>query len=166
MTPNISIIVAMAKNRAIGINNTLLCHISNDLKHFKKVTSGHCVVMGQRTFKSLPNGALPNRRNIVLTDCYETAPKGTEIATSLKHVFELVKDEEEVFIIGGGSVYEQMLPYANKLYITYMDKSFEADTFFPPFNLDDWELIELEVIDDDPSVDFSYRFETYERETE
>ena len=139
----LSIIVAMAANRAIGINNQLIWHNSNDLKHFKKVTSGHCVIMGHNTWLSLPGQkALPNRRNIVISDRL---------------------DEDEVFIMGGGSIYEQFLPKADKLYLTRLDKEFEADTYFPYVNFEEWNLIDLEVIDDDPQVDYSYRFEVWER---
>ena len=160
----IALIVAMAKNRAIGKNGQLLCRLSNDLKHFKNITTGHTVVMGRKTFESLPKGALPNRRNIILSEHLEQAPENTEIVASIKELLEKTTNENEIFIIGGGIVYEQFIGIADYLYITYLDKEFEGDTFFPPFNLDDWELMDLEVIDDDPTVDFSYRFERYERD--
>ena len=160
----ISIIVAMAKNRAIGINNPLIWHNSNDLKHFKQVTLGHCVIMGHNTWLSLPGQkALPNRRNIIISDRLDEAPENFELATSIPEALELVKDEDEVFIMGGGSIYEQFLPKANKLYLTRLDKAFEADTYFPYINFENYDLIELEVIDDDPQVDYSYRFEVWEK---
>ena len=160
----ISIIVAMAKNRAIGINNQLIWHNSNDLKHFKQVTLGHCVIMGHNTWLSLPGQkALPNRRNIIISDRLDEAPENFELATSIPEALELVKDEDEVFIMGGGSIYEQFLPKANKLYLTRLDKAFEADTYFPYINFENYDLIELEVIDDDPQVDYSYRFEVWEK---
>lgn len=120
--------------------------------------------MGYKTYLSLPNQkALPNRRNIILSSHLDEAPEGFEIADSIKKALEMVKDEDEVFIMGGGMVYEQFLPLANRLYLTRIGKSFEADTYFPYINFDEWDLVDLEVIDDDPQVDYSYRFEVWER---
>lgn len=164
MKPIISIIVAIAKNRAIGKNGKLIWHISNDFQHFKKVTSDNCVIMGHNTYVSLPKQKpLPNRRNIIISDRLDTAPEGFEYVTSIPKALELVKNESEVFIIGGGTIYEQFLPLAEKLYLTRIDKAFEADTYFPIINFDEWELTHLKVIDDDPQVDYSYRFEVWER---
>ena len=159
MKPKISIVVAMAKNRAIGKNGQLLWHISNDLKHFKKVTTGKCVIMGH----SLPGQkALPNRRNVIISDRLDAAPEGFELATSIQKALQLVENEAEVFIMGGGMIYEQFLEMASTLYLPRVE-DFEADTFFPIVNFDEWELSELEVIDDDPQVDYSYRFETWDK---
>lgn len=160
----ISIIVAMAENRAIGRNGDLIWHNSRDLKQFKRITTGHTVVMGFKTYLSLPGQKpLPNRRNIILSSHLETAPEGFELADSIKTALEMVKDEEEVFVMGGGMVYEQFLPLADRLYLTRIGKSFEADTYFPYVNFDEWELVDLEVVDDDPNVDYEYRFEVWER---
>ncbi len=160
----ISIIVAMAANRAIGKNGTLIWHISNDLQHFKKITTGKCVVMGYKTYLSLPKQkALPNRRNIIVSTRQEQAPEGFELAHSIDNALQLCQNETEIFIMGGGSIYEQLLPKADRLYLTRLDKEFEADTFFPFINFDEWSLVDLEVIDDDPQVDYSYRFEVWER---
>ena len=164
MKPKISIVVAMAKNRAIGKNGQLLWHISNDLKHFKKVTTGKCVIMGHNTYVSLPGQkALPNRRNVIISDRLDAAPEGFELATSIQKALQLVENEAEVFIMGGGMIYEQFLEMATTLHLTRVEKDFEADTYFPIVNFDEWELTELEVIDDDPQVDYSYRFETWEK---
>ena len=160
----LSIIAAVAKNRAIGKGGDLIWHISNDLKHFKEITTGGCVLMGYNTYASLPGKkALPKRRNIILSSRIATAPEGFEVASSIPQALELLKDIPEVFVIGGGTIYEQFLPIADKLYLTRIDKRFEADTFFPIVNFDDWELTELQVIDDDPQIDCEYRFETWER---
>ncbi len=160
----LSIIVAMAENRAIGRNGDLIWHNSRDLKQFKKITTGHSVIMGYKTYLSLPNHkALPNRRNIILSSRLDEAPEGFELADSINAALDMVKDEEEVFIMGGGSIYEQFLPKADRLYLTRLDKEFEADTFFPYINFEEWNLVDLEVIDDDPQVDYSYRFEVWER---
>ncbi|MBE6337091.1 MAG: dihydrofolate reductase [Lentimicrobiaceae bacterium] len=164
MKPKISIVVAMAKNRAIGKNGQLLWHISRDLKHFKSVTSGKCVIMGHNTYVSLPGQkALPNRRNIIISDRLDNAPDGFELATSIQKALKLVENEAEVFIMGGGMIYEQFLGMAETLYLTRVDKDFEADTYFPIINFEEWELNDLEVIDDDPQVDYSYRFETWDK---
>lgn len=160
----LSIIVAMAENRAIGRNGDLIWHNSRDLRQFKKITTGHTVIMGYKTYLSLPNHkALPNRRNIILSSRLDEAPEGFELAGSINTALDMVKDEEEVFVMGGGMVYEQFLPLADRLYLTRIGKSFEADTYFPYINFDEWELVDLEVIDDDPQVDYSYRFEVWER---
>ena len=160
----INLIVAIAENNAIGIAGDLLCHLPNDLKHFKKVTSGKCVVMGHNTYVSLPGQkALPNRRNVIISDRLDSAPEGFELATSIPKAMELVQNEAEIFIMGGGMIYEQFLSKADTLYLTRVEKEFEADTYFPIVNFEEWELTELEVIDDDPQVDYSYRFETWER---
>lgn len=160
----LSIIAAVAKNRAIGKGGDLIWHLSNDLKHFKEVTTGGCVLMGYNTYASLPGKkALPKRRNIIISDRLKSAPEGFEVVSSIQKSLELLKNEQEVFIMGGGMIYEQFLPLADKLYLTRIDKAFEADTFFPIVNFDEWELTELQVIDNDPQIDCEYRFETWER---
>ena len=162
----LSIIVAMAENRAIGRNGDLIWHNSRDLRQFKKITSGHTVIMGYKTYLSLPGQrALPNRRNIILSSRLENAPEGFELVSSIPQALEMVKDEDEVFIMGGGMVYEQFLPFADRLYLTRIGKSFEADTYFPFINFEEWELVDLEVIDDDLQVDYTCRFEVWERGT-
>ena len=164
MKTKISIIVALAKNRAIGKGGDLIWHLSNDLKHFKEVTSGHTVIMGYKTYMSLPNQKpLPKRRNIIISSRLTEAPEGFEVANSVSNAMKMILNEEEVFIIGGGMIYEQFLPMADKLYLTRMEKIFEADTFFQIINFNQWNLIDLNVVDDDPQVDFTYRFETWER---
>ena len=108
----ISIIVAMAENRAIGRNGDLIWHNSRDLKQFKKITSGHTVIMGYKTYLSLPgHKALPNRRNIIISDRLDEAPEGCELATSIPQALEMAANVDEVFIMGGGMVYEQFLPF-------------------------------------------------------
>lgn len=164
MKPTISIIAAVAKNRAIGKGGDLIWHLSNDLKHFKEVTTGGCVLMGYNTYASLPGRkALPKRRNIIISSHLKDAPEGFEVANSILDAMKLVFNEEKVFVIGGGMIYEQFLPMADKLYLTRIDKKFEADTFFPIVNFNEWELTELQVIDNDPQIDCEYRFETWER---
>ena len=159
---NISIIVAIASNYAIGKNNDLLWHISDDLKHFKKITSGHPVIMGKRTFESLPIRPLPGRDNIVLTDIAGETIQGCVMVYSIEEALKWCENKGECFIIGGGSVYKQFMPFADTLYITYVDKDFEADTFFPEIAELEWELIEEEPQFSE-SNNFSYSFRKYKR---
>jgi dihydrofolate reductase len=141
---NISIIVAIAKNFAIGKNNDLLFHLPNDLKRFKQITTGHPVIMGRNTLLSLPRWPLPNRRNIVITDKKDDHFTGCEIVFSVDEAVELVKNEKEAFVIGGGSVYRQFFPLAGRLYLTVVNKVFEADTFFPEIDYSEWEEVSRE----------------------
>jgi dihydrofolate reductase len=159
----ISIIVAIAKNYAIGRNNQLLWHIPADLKRFKKITSGHQVIMGKLTYESLPVRPLPNRKSIIITDKQGETFEGCTTVYSIEEALSFCNEQEESFIIGGGSVYRQFLPYCNKLYITLVNKDFEADTYFPQIDLKIWKLIEKEDHDPDDSIDFSYSFLTFEK---
>ena len=143
---NISIIVAIAENRAIGKDNRLLWHLSDDLKRFKKLTTGHTLIMGRNTFLSLPNGALPNRRHIVITDQTNEKFDGCEMARSIEEAIELAGNEKECFVIGGGMVYAQFLPIAGKLYLTQVHESFEADTFFPEIDFSQWQALVSEEV--------------------
>jgi dihydrofolate reductase len=136
---NISIIVAIAQNFAIGKNNDLLFHLPNDLKRFKEITTGHPVIMGRNTLLSLPKGALPKRRNIVITDNPEEKFDRCEMVFSIEEAIEAVKHEDEAFIIGGGMIYRQFYPYAGKLYLTLVHKDFDADVFFPEIDYAEWE---------------------------
>jgi dihydrofolate reductase len=160
---NISIIVAIAANNAIGKDNDLLWHISKDLKRFKELTKGHYIIMGKRTYFSLPKRPLPDRINMVITDVPGEQIDDCLMAYSIEDAMEKMDCENENFIIGGGSIYRQFMPYADKLYITKVHKNFEADTFFPEISLDEWKLIERIEVKDDPQNDFTYAFETYER---
>lgn len=150
---NISIIVAVAKNFAIGKDNYLLWHISEDLKRFRKLTMGHMVIMGKKTFNSLPNGPLQGRTNLVITDIPNETIPGCEMAYSIKEALDKCPENDEVFIIGGGSVYRQFMPFANKLYLTFVNKDYEADTFFPEIDFNEWNEISREEHDaDGPEV--------------
>jgi len=144
---NISIIVAIARNRAIGKDNKLLWHLSDDLKRFKKLTTGHTLIMGRNTFLSLPNGALPKRRHIVISDRPEESFEGCEMAGSIEEAVELAGSKKECFVIGGGMVYKQFLPVAGKLYLTQVHESFEADTFFPEIDFTMWKALASEEVE-------------------
>lgn len=154
---NISIIVAIAENFAIGKNNDLLFHLPNDLKRFKQITLGKPVIMGRNTLLSLPNGPLKNRRNIVISDIPEDRFEGCEMTSSIEGAIDLVKNEEEAFIIGGGMIYRQFYPLAGKLYLTLVHKPFEADVFFPEINYEDWkETFREDHFDEANNFSFSY----------
>ena len=160
----ISIIVAIAQNYAIGKKGDLLCHLPADLKHFKEITSGKTVLMGERTFYSLPKHPLPNRRNIVLTDVQGKTFEGAEAVYSLEDLCAKVQGEEEAFVIGGGMVYRQMMPLADKLYITHIHHSWDdADTFFPEIKEDEWKLISSEEHKADEKNPYDFTFCTYNR---
>ena len=159
---NISIIVAIAENFAIGKNNDLLFHLPNDLKHFKQITSGHTIIMGRNTLLSLPKWPLPNRRHIVLTDKKDDVFEGCETVFSIEEALEKVKNESEAFIIGGGMIYRQFFPLAGKLYLTLVHKSFDADIFFPEINYSEWNENSREDFHDEKN-DFNYSYLNLER---
>lgn len=156
--PNLSIIVAIARNNAIGKDNDLLWHISDDLKRFKALTSGHPVVMGRNTWNSLPRRPLPKRRNIVLTHDEVFCDDGVEVAHSISEVFNLLCDEEESFIIGGGAIYKEFLPFVQKLYVTHVWQDFDADVFFPVIDLSVFCKVDetTRVVDENSGLTYSY----------
>ncbi len=163
---NISIIVAVARNNAIGKNNELLWHLSEDLKRFKKLTTGHSIIMGKNTYYSLPNRPLPNRTHIILTDIEGEEIDGCIMAYSIDDAISKMDPENENFIIGGASVYRQFLPHANKLYITWVHENFEADAFFPDFDRKDWEIISKEdFLEPDEKNPYPYTYIIYQRKT-
>ncbi|MBQ6275094.1 MAG: dihydrofolate reductase [Bacteroidales bacterium] len=138
----ITMIVAVAENGAIGKDNNLLWHISGDLKRFKAITTGHSIIMGRKTYLSFPKHPLPDRKNIILTSG-DSIFEGAYTAKNIEQALALC-DSDEVFIIGGESVYRQFLPCTTKIYLTRVHRSYEADTFFPTLNMDEWETIETE----------------------
>ena len=160
----ISIIVAVAENYAIGKKGDLLCHMPADLKHFKEITSGHTVMMGERTFQSLPKHPLPNRRNIVLTDVKGKTFEGAETVYSIDEMVNCINGDEEAFVIGGGMVYRQMMEFADKLYITHIHHSWpDADTFFPEIDPAVWKQISAERHSADENNPYDYTFAEYGR---
>ncbi len=163
MEHDIRIIVCIARNNAIGKDNGLLYHLRDDLKRFKALTTGHTVLMGRRTFKSLPKGALPDRRNIVLTKQNIQWPR-TETYASLQEALEHCGPDEEIFIIGGSSVYREALPLARILYLTEVDDIPEsADTFFPSIDMSQWKETEREHRHSDEQNEKSFSFVVLER---
>jgi dihydrofolate reductase len=158
---NISIIVAIAENNAIGKDNQLLWHLSDDLKRFKEITSGHQVVMGRNTYLSLPFRPLKNRENIVITDDRSETFEGCTTVYSIEEAMAKCHSEKESFVIGGGSVYRQFLPVANKLYITRVHRDFDADTFFPEIDENNWKLVNSEHHPADEKHEMPFTFLTY-----
>ncbi len=134
----ISIIVAITGNFAIGKDNRLLFHLPGDLQRFKQITLGHPVVMGRNTLLSLPRWPLPGRRNIVITDRTDDHFPGCEVVFSKEEALEAAKEEPEIFIIGGGSVYRQFFPLAGRLYLTLIHTVVEGDTYFPEIIFSEW----------------------------
>jgi len=160
----ISIIAVLGKNNEIGKDNKLLCRLPSDLKRFKEITSGHTVIMGRKTFESLPNGALSNRRNIVISRNSELVIENAEVYSSLDYALLKCIDESEVFIIGGAQIYAQALPVADKLYITRIHSTFpDADAFFPEIDRNIWKETVRETFSPDEKNPFAFTFLEYER---
>lgn len=158
----LSIIVAVAENQVIGNNNDLIWHISADLKHFKQLTSGHTVVMGRKTFESIGK-PLPNRRNIVISRNPDFHPEGCEMALSIEEALRLAENEEEVFIIGGGTIYREMWDKADRLYLTLVHTVAEGDTSVPAVDPKLWQLVERQDFKAGEKDDFDYSFVNYRR---
>lgn len=164
MTPRLSLIVAVSENWGIGRNNDLLYHLPADMRHFKTLTTGHTIIMGRRTFESLPKGALPNRRNIVLSSQTSSNFPGAEHLTSLQEALAACNGEEEVFIIGGSSVYHEALALCERIYLTRVEHMHpEATVFFPALNPEEWNVLEENSYPADEKHAHPYRFITLER---
>lgn len=166
----LSIIACISQNnRAIGYQNRLLYHIKSDLTRFRELTTGHTIIMGRKTYESLPNGALPHRRNIVVSRSMKKL-EGCEVYPNLEAALKAAEGKtEETFIIGGESIYRQSLPVARKLYLTVVDDTTvndaainatpqQADAFFPEINPEEWKLIEKEMRNENG---LSFSFLTY-----
>jgi dihydrofolate reductase len=159
---NISIIVAISSNNAIGKNNQLLWHLPADLKHFKAITTGHPIIMGRKTYDSIGK-PLPNRRNIIITRQTDLAIDGAEVVNNIADALSLCKTENEVFIIGGAEIYKSALAFANKIYLTTIHQQYEADAFFPILAMEEWILINQEYHSPDEKNNVAYTFSTLER---
>ena len=158
----ISIVVAMASNRVIGLNNTMPWHLSADLQNFKKITMGKPILMGRRTFESIGR-PLPGRKNIIVSRNKDYKQQGCLVYNSIDEALENCRDEEEIMIVGGACFYETMLPVADRIYLTQIHKHFEGDTFFPEFDSSLWREIERMDFNDDQNVAFDYSFITLEK---
>ena len=156
----LSIIVAKANNNIIGGNNKLLWHLSKDLKRFKEITTGNTIVMGRKTFESLPK-VLPNRHHVVITSNknFKVDSESVTIVNNIEKIVDKYKDSvEEAFIIGGGEIYNLLLPYTNKLYLTRVLKDFQGDTYFPNIDLSNWEVNYKSEVFSDEEEDLTYDF--------
>lgn len=160
----LSIIVAKAKNNIIGKNNKLLWHLSDDLKRFKTLTTGHAVIMGRKTFESIGK-PLPNRENIIFT----TNPdlkidnENVKLVHCIEDIKEYIESDENIFVIGGAMIYNLLMPYVKVLYVTEIDKEFEGDTFFSKIDSNDWKEISRQEGPKDEVNDFSYDYVVYKR---
>lgn len=160
----ISLIVAIDQNHAIGREGDQLAYLSDDLKRFKQLTSGHIIVMGRKTFNALPKGALPHRRNIVLTRQCHLAFPGSETAGSVQEVLDLCQSHNEIFIIGGGEIYNLFFPLANRIYLTRIHHRFEnTDTWFPPIIAEEWQQTSHEGPFTDAKSGLTFSFETLDK---
>jgi len=158
----ITVIAAVAENNALGKENQLLWHLPDDFKRFKTLTSGHYIIMGRKTFESFPK-PLPNRTHVIISRQANYQPEGCIVVNSLEQAIEACPKTEEVFIIGGGEIYRQSTAVADKLDLTKVHATFEADTYFPEVDLSEWQLVFEEYHPKDERHDFAFTFQTYLR---
>lgn len=164
MNFELNIIVAVAENGVIGGSNTLLWHISEDLRRFKQLTTGHPVIMGRKTYLSIGR-SLPNRRNIVISRQSDLQIEGCEVFSSLETAIEACRTagSEQAFVIGGGEVYRQALPLADRIHYTRVCHPYEGDTTFPALDPTEWALVSEERFERGEKYEYPYSFEIYER---
>ena len=160
----LSIIVAKAKNNTIGKDNKLLWHIPDDLRRFKELTINHNIIMGRKTFESIGR-ILPNRKHIIFSQNpdFKIENENIEIVHSMLQIQQYIEDENENFVIGGAMIYNLLMPYVTKMYVTEIDKDFEGDTVFPRINPDVWQEISREEGPKDEENDFKYEYVVYKR---
>ena len=160
----LSIIVAKAKNNIIGKDNRLLWHIPDDLRRFKELTTNHNIIMGRKTFESIGR-ILPNRKHIIFSQNpdFKIENENIEIVHSMLQIQQYIEDENENFVIGGAMIYNLLMPYVTKMYVTEIDKDFEGDTVFPRINPDIWQEISREEGPKDEENDFKYEYVVYKR---
>jgi len=162
ITPRVSLIVAMAKNRVIGHNNTLPWHLPADLKHFKALTMGHHIVMGRKTYESIGK-PLPGRTSVVVTRNENYAVPGVLVVNSLPAAIKACSDDEEIFVIGGAEIYRQAITLADRIYLTEIDAEFSGDAHFPEFNRDEWHEVSREMNSQLEPQPLEYHFDVYHR---
>ena len=160
----LSIIVAVAKNNVIGKNNQLIWHLPEDLKRFKKLTTGHTIIMGRRTFESLGR-VLPNRKHVILCNDQELKidDENVEVLEDISMLDKYKDSDEENFIIGGATIYRLLMPMADKMYITHINEEFEGDVYFPQIDEKVWKKVSEEPGPDDGVNSFEYKYVIYER---
>lgn len=160
---HIALIAAVGQRLELGYQNRLLCHLPRDLQHFKQLTTGHPVVMGRNTWDSLPKKPLPNRQNIILSNSLHLSEPIAEVFHSIPEMLQSVPPDQTLFVMGGASVYQQMLPFADTVFLTRILSNFTADVFFPPLSLQEWTLVQDEFVSRDDKNPFDCRFQKYSR---
>ena len=158
----LTIIAAVSINNVIGNKNKLIWDLPNDLKRFKELTTGHSVIMGRKTFDSLPN-PLPNRDNIIITRNTDYSNPDIKVCSSIEDAINLTKTDSQPFIIGGGEIYSQTINLVDKIELTRVYKEFDGDAFFPEIPLDNFELINEERYNSNAENEFDYSFLTYKK---
>ncbi len=158
----LTMIAAAAENNALGKDNDLIWHISEDLKRFKRLTTGHAIIMGRKTFESMPK-ALPNRTNIVLTQKKDYTAEGAEVVHTLEDALALVKNDMQPFIIGGGQIYSLFMPLCDRIELTRVHHEFDADVFFPEIDTTAFEIISEERIEQSENQPYNYTYLTYQK---
>lgn len=160
----LSIIVAKAKNNIIGKENKLIWHLPADLKHFKELTTGHTIIMGRKTFESLGR-ILPNRKHIVFSQNpdFKVNDDNVQVVHSMLEIQEYIENDEENFVIGGAMIYNLLMPYVTKMYVTEIDEEFEGDAFFPRINKEVWEETAREKGPKDEKNNLDYDFVVYKK---
>ena len=160
----LSIVVAKAKNNIMGKDNKLVWNLPEDLKHFRKLTEGHTIIMGRKTFESL-GGILPNRKHIIFSQNpdFKIENENVQVVHSLLQIQDLIEGKEEAFVIGGAMIYNFLMPYVKKMYVTEIEKDFEGDAFFPVIDTNIWKETSREKGLKDEQNNLDYYFITYER---
>jgi dihydrofolate reductase len=158
----LTIIAAAAENNALGKDNQLVWHLPDDFKRFKKLTSGHHIIMGRKTFDSFPK-LLPNRTHVVITRQDNFMKEGIFVVNSLERAIELSADDPQPFVIGGGEIYKMAMKLADRIELTRVHGTFEADTFFPEIDENQWKLVSEEFHDKDEKHNYAFTYLTYER---
>ena len=160
----LSIIVAKAKNNVIGKDNQLIWHLPDDLKRFKKLTTGHTIIMGRKTFESLGR-VLPERKHVILSRNkeFKIDDENVEVINDISEVKQYIDSKEECFVIGGAMIYQLLMPVCDIMYITEIDKEFDGDAFFPEIDMNEWKVTNREFIPKENGNDFEYSYVTYER---
>lgn len=158
----LTLIAAAGENNALGKNNDLVWHLPDDFKRFKKMTSGHHIIMGRKTIESFPQ-PLPNRTHVVITRRDNYKKEGVIVVHSLERALEFTKEDPQPFIIGGGEIYKMAIDVADKIELTRVHGTFEADTYFPEIDEDQWKLVAEEYHDKDAKHEFAFTYLTYER---
>ncbi len=155
-------IAAAAENNALGKDNDLVWHLPDDFRRFKKLTTGHTIIMGRKTFESFPK-LLPNRKHVVITRQGDYSPEGAVVVASIEEALTKAEDDRQPFIIGGGEIYRQAMDKADKIELTRVHGHFEADTFFPEIDEKKWKLTAEEFHDKDEKHNYPFTYLTYER---